>query len=236
MKPDELIRRCHDLVGDSVGARQVSDAVADADSLISFFQVFRPDGNALRGLFDELDCGAALHQRLEQLFAIAGDDRRPTGGRDAYFIVRNPAVIDPEELDDIAGAWLNGLRTIALSLGIEEVAEMLAPTPTIRILEGIPPKHPKDESEQSHLLQTIQSKVPRMVEQIDAGEFPALLRPAYYFTACDAMLRDYLMWPFYAQATGLDDPLAPYFQIWQHGVKYRIFGESQIDLYLPRQT
>ena len=74
-----------------------------------------------------------------------------------------------------------------------------------------------------------------MVERIDAGPYAEVLRPAYYFTACDTMLRDYLMWPLYAQASGLEDPLESYFELWRHGVKYRIFGETQVDLYLPRQ-
>ena len=73
-----------------------------------------------------------------------------------------------------------------------------------------------------------------MVDQIDADPVAETLRPAYYFTACDAMLRDYLMWPLYARTTGLNDPFDSYFQLWKHGVKYRIFGEGQIDLYLPR--
>ena len=84
-----------------------------------------------------------------------------------------------------------------------------------------------------HLIQTFQQDTSHLVEKVDAGPLPAILRPAYYFTACDAMLRDYLMWPFYANATGLADPLAPYFELWRHRAKYRIFGESQIDLYLP---
>jgi hypothetical protein len=42
------------------------------------------------------------------------------------------------------------------------------------------------------------------------------------------------MWPFYAGPTGLADPLSAYFTLWEHGAKYRIFDESQIDIYLPR--
>lgn len=230
MTPEDLIRRCHELAG------QPNDTVADADSLISFFQVFRPDGNALAGLFAELDCGDALHERLQQLYAAAGDDRRPTGGRDAYFVVRNPPAMTASAAKVAAEAWLIGVREIAVAIGNDEVAEMLAPIPIIRVLEGIPPKHPKIESEQSHLLRIVRTKAPAMIESIDAGPLATTLRPAYYFTACDAMLRDYLMWPFYVQATGLENPLGPYLALWKHGAKYRIFQESQVDIYLPRPT
>ncbi|MCG8649898.1 MAG: apolipoprotein acyltransferase, partial [Pirellulales bacterium] len=113
-------------------------------------------------------------------------------------------------------------------------ATALGAAPAVRILEGIPPKHPKDEREKSNLLKTFQQDATVLVERIDTDPVAAMLRPAFYFTACDAMLRDYLMWPLYVAATGLDDPFASYFQLWRHGVKYRIFGETQIDFYLPR--
>ncbi len=230
MTPEKLIRRCHDLAG-------LGDEMAvDADSLIGFFQTFRPAGQAIADLFSDMDQGDALHRRLDQLYAVAGDDRRPTGGRDAYFVVRKPQSIDPAEVKQAAQSWLAGVRQIALTVDDAEVAEMLAPPPAIRVLEGIPPKHPKADIEKSHLLRTIQTKAPAMVERIDGGPMAAVLSPAFYFTACDAMLRDYLMWPFYAQATGLTDPLASYFTLWKHGVKYRIFGESQVDFYVPRQA
>lgn len=229
MTPQELIRMCHTLVG------QADDRGSDADSLIGFFQMFRHDGQQLAALFDQLDQGAALHQRLQRLFAAAGDDRRPGGGRDVYFIVRDARPLEPSRAAEWARTWLDGLRQIALALHDQEIAEMLAPAPEIRVLEGIPPKHPKAKAEQSHLLLTLRQKVPAMIERIEAGPLPPALRPAYYFTACDHMLRDYLMWPFYRRVTGLDDPLNAYFELWRHGVKYRIFTESQVDVYLPRR-
>ena len=229
MNPEELIRRCHRLAGHS------PEAIADADSLISFFQVFRPDGNGLAGLFADLECGNELHQRLDELFIAAGDDRRPTGGRDVYFVVRQPKPIDPDEVKEAGADWLRGVREIAVAMKDDEVAEMLAPLPKFRVLEGIPPKHPKAEAEKSHLLRTISTSAPAMVQRIEVGDLAPALRQAYYFTACDKMLGDYLMWPFYQSVTGLNDPLKPYFKLWKHGVKYRIFNESQVDLYLPRQ-
>jgi hypothetical protein len=229
MTPETLIRRFHDLAGFG------SEVSPDADSLIGVFQVFRPDGRAVVGLYDDLEDGEQLLQRLEHLYAVAGDDRRPQGGRDAYFVVRNPPALDPDLANQYAKAWLAGLRALAVSLGDVEIAERLDPLPTIRVLEGIAPKHPKDEAEKSGLLRTLQQDVPSLVERIDAGPYPAALRPAYYFTACDSMLRDYLMWPLYSQTIGLADPFQNYFELWKHGVKYRIFGETQVDLYLPRQ-
>ncbi len=231
MTPEILFQRCQDLIGSE--AEEVEQL--DGDSLIGFFQSFRPDGAAVNGLFDGISCATDLHHRLQNLYTAAGDDRRPQGGRDAYFVIRKPEPLDPALAEELACRWLEGICELAESVSEPLLGQILQPTPKVRVLEGIPPKHPKNESEKSQLLIAIQKNSADLVEKIDAGPLVPLLRPAYYFIACDAMLRDYLMWPFYAEETGLTDPLEAYFELWRHGVKYRIFGETQIDLYLPWQ-
>lgn len=233
MNTDALLQRFHDR------ANLRPEQPTDPDSLIGFFQNFRPDGKALVDLFDDLELGgsevgASLADRLESLYQVAGDDRRPQGGRDAYFVVRGPKPIDPDVAGDLATQWLVGIRDLAIAVGDEEAVAVLDPAPTVRVLEGSPPKHPKADDEKSGLLRVMQQNVPSLVERLDVGPSARVLRPAYYFIACDAMLRDYLMWPLYAKAAGHADPMRPYFRLWSHGVKYRIFGESELDLYLPR--
>ncbi|MGB7324008.1 MAG: apolipoprotein acyltransferase [Rubripirellula sp.] len=234
MNTESLFQRFHDRSGQS------PEQPLDPDSLIGFFQVFRPDGRALADLYDGLELGEtdvtdALAERLESLFKFAGDDRRPKGGRDAFFVVRNPPPLDPDQAEAWTVDWLSSARDLAISVGDLELVESLDPTPAVRVLEGTPPKHPKKDEEKSGLLRAIQQNLPMLVEQLDVGPFPAVLRPAYYFIACDAILRDYLMWPFYASASGLNDPFEPYFHLWSHGAKYRIFEDGKIDIYLPRQ-
>ena len=148
-------------------------------------------------------------------------------------MIRNPNPLDPEVASELTQQWLDGLRQFAEFMNASSILDALRPEVKVRVLEGIPPKHPKNNAEKSNLLKAVLQASSHLVEEVDAGPLPAILRPAYYFTACDAMLRDYLMWPLYAEATGLADPLAPYFELWRHRVKYRIFGETQIDLYLP---
>ncbi|QDT03162.1 hypothetical protein K227x_15440 [Rubripirellula lacrimiformis] len=233
MNNEALIRKFHD------HAALSPENPDDPDSLIGFFQTFRPDGKSLGPLLHDLDfgdpqIGPALAGRISELFQLAGDDRRPQGGRDAYFVVRNPQPLDPELASQWATQWLTNVRDLAISVGDSEVAMALDPLPSIRVLIGTPPKHPKDAAEKSNLLTMIQQNVAGLVEQLDAGPLPTTLRPAYYFIACDALLRDYLMWPFYEKASGHPDPFQPYFGLWQHGVKFRIFGDDQVDLYLPR--
>ncbi len=233
---EDMIEKCHRFCNSEV-------VELNTDSLIGFFQVFRPDGLALAGLFDHLDIGDQLHQRLDRLYAACGDDRRPDGRRDAYFVIRRPSAIDPDKASDLASGWLERLSVLAKRVGDDDLAASLNPAPKIRVLEGLPPKHPKADEEKSRLLRCLQDQASVLLDRIQpTPAAAAALRSAYYFVACDPMLRDYLMWPFYAAAREDDDaepvadPFEPYFQLWLHGVKYRIFGEDQVDLYLPRQT
>jgi hypothetical protein len=224
------------------GCRQDGDCSpapegSDSEALIGFFQLFRPNGEKLEGLFESLEEGDQLSDRLSDVFLAAGDNRRPSGGRDAYFIVRSPATLSVELAEHHGHRWIDGLRQLAEAVGDDQSADKLRDFPKIRILEGIPPKHPKQPNERSALLTTILDRCGELTSKVpDVNPHAELLRPAYYFMACDAMLRDYLMWPFYASQTGLVDPLRSYFALWSHGVKFRIFREDQVDLYLPRIT
>ena len=213
-----------------------SPELSEADSLIGFFQLFRPDGERLQNLFEHLENGDELSRRLQQLYQVAGKDRRPDGGRDAYFIVRSPAPLPPEQAEHHAALWIDGMTELAHSVDDPDVTAKLTPRPTIRVLEGIPPKPPKHPHEQSQLHLTVAKRCVELTSKVPGTDPHAeLLRPAYYFLACDPMLRDYLMWPFYVDQTRLDDPFRSYFTLWSHGIKYRIFSEERIDIYLPRQ-
>lgn len=228
MNQDEFLHRCHQMTG-----MENEDSLTP-ESLIGFFQCFRPDGNAIESLFIDTPEKEDINDRLEKLYFAAGDDRRPDGGKDAYFVIRRSPPISPVLAEKLGHDWLEGLRSMTVQCGREDLQSKLASNIRVRVLEGIPPKHPKIESEQSPLLKTLR-ECSRITETTDCGIEASALRPAYYFIACDSMLRDYLMWPFYRNATGLEDPLAAYFELWRHGVKYRIFEDSQVDLYLPRQ-
>ena len=231
MTTEQLIRRFHEY------AQLPVETAIDSDSLIGFFQVFRPDGHALDGLFEEIDCGAQLHQRLNELYATAGNDRRPQGGRDVYFLVRKPAPVDPVDAKILVGQWLTKLRELAIAVDDQPLAEQLETLPEIRVLEGKAPKHPKNEEEKSNLLKRMQTNAVEVVEKIGSPDPSAQpLRQAYYFIACDAMLRDYLMWPLYAKSVDVVEPFAEYFQLWKHGAKFRYFNDRQLDVYLPRHV
>ncbi|MGV3486571.1 MAG: apolipoprotein acyltransferase, partial [Planctomycetaceae bacterium] len=107
--------------------------------------------------------------------------------------------------------------------------------PRVRVLEGVPPKQLKSDQQSFPLLHAIKVQAATLTDGLAMDcQVVGLLREAYYFTACDAMLRDYLLWPAYADHFNEPDPFAAYFELWKHGVKWRVFHEDMIDVYIPR--
>ena len=227
----ELRDRCRDL------ARMDHDAVVDANAMVGFFQRFRPDGLGIVSLYDDLPHGIEYHRRLDRLYEACGDGRRSAAGRDAYFVVRQPPPLAPDVAEFNAKAWLESLQRIAARVGNAELSNRLDPLPHVRVLIGTPPKQPKADLDSFPLLSAIRVHASSITDGLATEcQVVSLLREAYYFTACDTMLRDYLLWPAYAELLGELDPLASYFELWRHGVKLRVFHDDKIDLYLPRET
>lgn len=210
------------------------DEPVTADALIGVLQLFRPDGEGLTGLFDELEQGVELARRLRLLYQATGETPRPGGGRDAYFIVRDPPPLDPELAREHAVTWLRQLADLARVVGADDWLQYLEPLPTIRVLEGIAPKQTKADLDTVPLYRLLKRDAAGWTERLPGNQdIAAMLRPAFYFAACDWALRDHLLWPLHDEASELDDPFAAYFELWRHNAKLRAMGPGQLDVYLP---
>lgn len=216
--------------------RLPDDQPLDAEALIGLLQRFRPDGLGLADLFTGLPRGPELNLRLAGLYQVAGDSRRLEGGQDAYFIVRNPPPLEPEQAVAWAEQWLRSLRDLARAVGVAEDLPHLQSLPEVRVLEGLAPKQLKADLEAVPLYRTLKQDAAGWAARLP-GESGVveLLGPAYYYAACDWALRDHLLWPLYADGSGLDDPFAPYFDLWRHGAKWRAFSDDRVDVYLPHR-
>ncbi len=160
--------------------------------------------------------------------------------QDAYFIVRNPPMLEAQAAERLGQAFVAGLSQICKQLGINDGSQLFDKPPSVRVLEGKAPKHPRKREEHCELLRLMNEIIPGAVDGLFKEEsLGAQLSEALYFIACDRLLRDYLRWPLLASqepsASG-NDVLASYFELWRHGIKYRAFNNEQIDLYLPRRA
>lgn len=221
----------------------VSPAVTDSNSLIGVFQAFRPDGLPEIASLHELAGGAEFGQRLQSIYDAVSMSNRSDNMKDAYFIVRDPPV-PTAALCDCVGQFVSSIASATQTM--ENPPVRFAELPAVRMLEGKPPKHPRAAREKSELLNLLQTTLPTFIgglfEQEDASESEVVghqLAESLYFVACDSWLRDYVRLPLLREAaikTAVDQACTAYFQLWRHGVKYRVFSNERIDFYLPRRT
>ncbi|MEM8913235.1 MAG: apolipoprotein acyltransferase [Planctomycetota bacterium] len=229
---DPQHRRILTQMGAAVGVAEQD--VFSEDAFVGFFQSFRPDGLGLSDVFDGLPMADDLQARLTRLFDVAGDDRRPRGGRDAYFVVRRPQRVDPDQIQAAGDDWLRRLTRLAVECDDVDLSDRLRGVRRVRLLEGAAPKSPKEDCDKTGLFRAFDSDIPTLAGRSANSPIAESLRTPYYFITCDPHLRDYLMWPLYASHHRTEDPFEPYFDLWRHGVKFRIYREDQIDLYMPR--
>ncbi len=212
-----------------------------SESLIGIFQSFRPDGLPDEVDVSEIPGGEEFRERLSAVYASVSTSRRSDSMQDAYFIVRNPPMLESEAAKRLGQEFVEGLSEICNRLKVGGDSEILKAPPSVRILEGKAPKHPRSREEHCELLRLLNETIPESIDGLFVeGTLGARLSEALYFIACDRLLRDYLRWPLLKSQSdavqGATDALAPYFNLWRHGIKYRVFNNDQIDLYLPRRA
>ncbi len=149
--------------------------------------------------------------------------------------MRDASPSDPDYVQQQASLWLQRLFELASKPAIGREAPLPFDRPVVRVLEGMPPKQLKADEELIPLLRWLKRDAGQLTEAL-AGDcvINELFREACYFIACDSMLRDYVLWPTYQAVTPAEDPFACYFELWRRGVKWRVFQEDRVDIYLPR--
>lgn len=206
------------------------------DALVGIFQSFRPSGDALDGIFDEVEGGAEFERRLRSIYAATQTSQRYDSMTDAYFIVRNPPGMPSASAQSSATQFFDGLVGIVGRYGDDNQRAVFNRTPELRVLEGKAPKKPRKEEDKCELHCALEQWVPDLVlaELIRKNPLAYRLSAACYFIACDSFLRDYLLWPLLGDADRFD-PFRPYFELWRHGVKFRAYSNDSLDFYLPRR-
>lgn len=214
---------------------------ADSDSLIGLFQAFRPDGLPMLNSLSGVSGGEEFATRVQAVYDAVSASRREDSMKDAYFIVRSPPHGASEYLAQQAGRFVASGIELAKLAGVEGG---LAGLPELRILEGKPPKHPKADREKADLLFLFQERLPKLLNtafresQQPSAELAVELEESLYFIACDSWLRDYLRLPLMGdtpQRPIADLAACAYFELWRHGIKFRIFSDDRVDFYLPRR-
>ncbi|KAB2893925.1 MAG: SMI1/KNR4 family protein, partial [Kofleriaceae bacterium] len=197
-----------------------------------FLHAFRPDGEGLEPLFDGMPGGVEVLARLQQVFAVAGDD---SGGQ-AYFIPVAPPAATASALHAWATAYLRKLAQIARHLGARggEAIALTEDALAIEVVVGPAPdvdrvNPPPMTSFVYELVTEFGGSLPRPSAH---GEY---LRDPLYYLACDYELTFYVLWPHIAAKSPIADPFAPYFELWRHGASLDFGGPAgRVHVSVPR--
>jgi hypothetical protein len=180
------------------------------DQLYGYFECFRPDGKGVENVFAGIVGGDEIVQRLRKVYECTNDSAG------AYFIVRRPAPVTPERLVDLTTQHYLKVRQIARSFGDARLVSELEVFPEIEIKrETIPDRVRSDVYAPEASVYDVTGDWFRGLDPIQSDAL--LLHEAFYSIACDYKIAHYLIWPLYWSSTEIEEPFAPYFELWTHG-------------------
>jgi hypothetical protein len=176
-------------------------------------------------VFQGVNRGEEVLRRLLPFYELSKD-----AAEHAYFVVRNPIKTTERELLQITKEYFERTRKVAVVWEAADLVTLLDSTTVVVRKENPPPPSPIPEPNAALIHWTLGDWF------IDLEQVPSdlsLLYEAFYSMACDYMLARYLMWPIYREATEIDDPFEPYYQLWSRGVDYRFSDDRFFTLYVP---
>lgn len=183
---------------------------------------FRPHGVGLNGIVAGMDHAEDVLERLRQVFEAT----RNGDPRDMYFIVRKPPRLRANELESLARRHLANMIKMATLLSeqdevfaercAEDLAALSGSDVSVEVLPGPPPTegHKDVHPLRSFLYETTTSFGHLFPP---ASEHANLLEDPCYMLACSYELAHYVLWPTRSTGCPIDEPFAPYFEMWRHG-------------------
>lgn len=184
----------------------------DEDDLFAFFDCFRPDGTGVERVFAGVVGGDEILQRLLKVYESTKESLNAWG----YFIVSRPALTTPQRLVELTAQHLDKARQIARSHLDAELARLMETLPQIEIARVPAPdrKLPDYDTPETMVYDVVGDWFRELVPvQSDA----LLLHEAFYSITCDYNIAYYLLWPLFRHSTNIEEPFAPYFELWTHG-------------------
>jgi len=204
------------------------------DQMAGFFQCFRPDGQGLSQAFEGVECGEEILARLLEIYRATADGWLRENSHDGYFIVRNPPPTTSSQAEDLVRKHLKRVVAMAEAIGRAELTALLRQPPRIELTHGEAPSPSLDYDGPDSMIYEatndfMHSLTPRESEAL-------LMEEAMYAIACDYNLQYHCLWPLYRDATPIEEPFAPYFELWKRNLDYRFTGDSEVRVYVPEGT
>ena len=200
----------------------------DEEDLSGYFQLFRPDGRGVERVFEGVARGDEVLARLLLFYYHTKD-----APEDGYFVIRKPMATTEVELFEIMTQYLEKVRQIANAFEEKGLVTLLGSI-QIETQRGQAPPHPAIPEPNLFYIHEIEGDWFRTLYPIPSDVL--LLKEAFYFMTGHYELARYVMWPIYREATPIEDPFAPAFELWLRGAAYRFTNDKLLTVYAPLLT
>jgi len=197
--------------------------------LIGFFQHFRPCGEGVEDVFEDVVLGDEISARIKTIYEATAEGYDP---RDMYFEVKSPPAMAETEIKALVGSHVRNLLAIAKIEHNETVSSALDPLPKIELFN-------MDEVAEEGDCESVESVIAEMcgdyllgLSSVDSQAL--LLEEAFYSVASNYNLVCYLLWPLYRHAASINEPFEPIFELWRHGIRLQVLNDlSMIRVLVP---
>ncbi|OWA37252.1 hypothetical protein B9G55_04075 [Saccharibacillus sp. O16] len=203
-----------------IDAEPMDDDGVTQDDLYGYFQCFMPEGQGIERIFEPLEIGDQLLERIRPLYAMLNPADFEGDSVPGYFNGgQNDA--STEQLEAYGKAYLEGLgRLFALEPELaEEAVEAITRITGVQVLEpgeiaAILDDYEHEDEEQTILYETLSEVI---AEHTDYEDTLEILSEAYYSIGCDYTLSYHLQWPKYSKLQAAGEPFAPYAELYKRG-------------------
>lgn len=193
------------------------------EEFFGYFQAFMPYGENLEKVFEPIEQGEELYQRIKPIFK-ATENHFLAAQKENY----TPAYFTPpkngstEELDTLAKELLAGLIKFGKFIKVKRLQKLLNKVTEIEISQN--EEQNFDDELHTELYETLSIW---LIESSDYDSLSALLQEAYYSIGNDYFLSAYLQYPILIEKPK-NDFLKPYFEIWLRGYQFVFNGNKLI--------
>jgi len=206
------------------------DSVAwtnEEDHLFYYFDFFRPDGAGVEKAFAGIVGGDEIVERLRLVFQAT----RESFQRYLYFIVCRPLRATRKRLIELTIQHYEKIAQIARQAEALELVELFQSFPKVEVTtEPMPDRRQPDTNCPESWVYDIVGDWFSILDPIPSDAL--LMDEAFYSIACDYNIARYLMWPLYRNSTKIEEPFAPYFELWRHGAQAIFTEPGRVLVYL----
>lgn len=219
MTQKEYAQYLAELIGEEID----TDCNELEELFYGYFQSFMPDGKNVEKVFEPIENGQLLYQRIKPIFEATKEETIQAFEQNiapGYFVPNKKGT--KEELKAIGRELLAEFLEFTSFVEEETLQNYLKEIINIEISDSREQNF--DDEAQTELYEILSIWY---IDNTDYESLISILREAYYSINCDYFLAAYLQCPVLTNKPKTDF-LKPYFELWQRGFQFVINGNTLI--------